>query len=165
MADIQIRHARLADCERLAAIYRPYVEETTISFEYEAPDTEEMAQRLQGIQAAGYPYLVAEYEGEVWGYAYAHQLGDRQAFQHSAELSIYADRQAPIKGIGYRLFQDLETELKQQGIVSLVAVITASNQRSLAFHERQGFYQVGLLPKVGYKFEQWLDTAYLYKEL
>ncbi|OFK17777.1 hypothetical protein HMPREF2829_08210 [Aerococcus sp. HMSC072A12] len=162
---MQIRHARLADCERLAAIYRPYVEETTISFEYEAPDTEEMAQRLQGIQAAGYPYLVAEYEGEVWGYAYAHQLGDRQAFQHSAELSIYADRQAPIKGIGYRLFQDLETELKQQGIVSLVAVITASNQRSLAFHERQGFYQVGLLPKVGYKFEQWLDTAYLYKEL
>ncbi|MGX7372606.1 N-acetyltransferase family protein [Aerococcus sanguinicola] len=165
MSDIQIRPACLADCERLAAIYRPYVEETTISFEYEAPDKEEMIRRYQAIKAADYPYLVAEYEGKIWGYAYAHQLGEREAFKHSAELSIYADRQAPIKGLGYRLYQVLEATLKEKGIVSLVAVITAPNKRSLAFHERQGFRQVGLLPKVGYKFQEWLDTAYLYKEL
>ncbi|MDK6804857.1 GNAT family N-acetyltransferase [Aerococcus sp. UMB7834] len=165
MAEILIRSACQEDGDRLAAIYRPYVEETTISFEYQAPDAEEMAQRLADIQAAGYPYLVAEYEGEIWGYAYAHQLGEREAFKHSVELSIYADRQVPVKGVGYRLFQALEAALKAQDVVSLVAVITASNNRSIAFHERQGFKQVGLLPKVGYKFQEWLDTAYLYKEL
>jgi phosphinothricin acetyltransferase len=169
MEGIIIRNAVKADAEAIQAIYAPYVAETAISFEYEAPTVEEMVRRMEEVQK-GFPWLVAEEDGRVVGYAYAHAFHERAAFQWAVETSIYVKQNEKRKGIGRTLHDALETTLKQQGILNLNASIAYINpedkyltQDSMRFHQQMGYKEVAHFHQCGKKFGRWYDMIWMEK--
>ncbi|AMB96611.1 GNAT family N-acetyltransferase [Aerococcus urinae] len=162
---MEIRPVKIEDSQALAAIYRYYVENTSFTFEEVAPTSEEMAERIHSI-AKAFPYYVAcNDQGQVLAYAYAHPFHERSAYRYSAEISIYSQVNKSEKGLGTALYQTVERDLKAQGIKTILALVTADNQVSINFHQKNGYQLVGHLHQVGYKFDQWLDTVYLEKHI
>lgn len=168
--NITIRPACGDDAAALARIYAHYVEKTAITFEYTAPDTEEMEQRRQEI-SQHYPYLVAEIDGKVVGYAYAHAFYGREAYAWSVESSIYVDVNARKHGIGRKLYEALEKALKSMGILNINACIAVPRDEkdpyvtngSLNFHQCLGYTLVGRFHNSGYKFDRWYDVVWMEK--
>lgn len=161
---ITVRKAAPADAAALVAIYAPYVQETTITFDYEVPSEAEFAQKINETIYT-YPYLVAEENGKILGYAYAHAYKERAAYDWAVEVSVYVDSKKHGQGTGKILYQTLETVLEKQNVAILTACITGGNQTSLRFHEKLGYQEVANFPKIGYKFDQWLDVVWLQKYL
>lgn len=161
---MEIRVATPNDAAALVKIYAPYVEETTITFDYEVPSEADFAHRIKEI-LRDYPYLVAEENGDLLGYAYAHAYKDRAAYDWAVEVSVYVDQKKHGNGAGKRLYQALEEQLQQQNIAILTACITGGNQNSIDFHKKFGYQEVANFPKIGYKFEQWHDVCWLQKTL
>lgn len=161
---IEIRSVRPSDVEELVAIYAPYVEETVITFETQVPTATEFADRIEKILEK-FPYLVAEEEGRILGYAYASTYYPRAAYDWTVELSIYISQKARGQGIGNLLYSHLEKELIARGFKNFLACISLSNPASLALHEKMGYKQVAHLKKVGYKFGNWHDIVWLQKSL
>ncbi|MDO4281629.1 MAG: GNAT family N-acetyltransferase [Peptococcaceae bacterium] len=167
-----IRVARLADAEALLTIYAPYVRETAISFEYEVPSVAEFSARMTRIMAH-YPYLVAEENGTILGYAYAAPFIQRAAYDWSAEATIYLDRDARHQGLGRKLYTALEALLRAQGLCNLcacIAVPTAADdpyvsRNSIDFHLHMGYRFVGQFENSGYKFDRWYHMAWVEKSL
>lgn len=159
-----IRPVKKDDAVALVAIYRPYVENTAITFEYEVPSVADFEQRIAKT-VSKYPYLVAEEEGQILGYAYASTYYDRTAYDWSVELSVYLHPDARGKGIGTKLYDQLEAALERQGYLRFLACIALPNDASLALHQKRGYEQVAHFPKIGYKFEQWHDIVWLQKTL
>ncbi|BCA85278.1 hypothetical protein EsVE80_08010 [Enterococcus saigonensis] len=161
----KIRIATKKDAAAILAIYMPYVKETAITFEYEVPTLADFEKRIEQTLAR-YPYLVAEKEDStLTGYAYAGAYKGRPAYDWSCEVTIYVAKDAKSRGLGTRLYQALEVELQKQNVVQLLACITAGNGASIKFHEKLGYRQVGIFPKLGYKFAQWYDILWLQKTL
>ncbi len=166
---IHIRSAAPADAGRLAEIYRYYVEDTAISFEYEAPDEDEFRRRIERTLTS-YPYLVLAEDGVILGYAYAGPFKARAAYARSAELSIYLDRSARGRGLGRKLYEAMETEMKDRGFLNLYACIadpivedeylTRGSQR---FHGRMGFVKAGSFHRCACKFGRWYDMIWMEK--
>lgn len=161
---LNIRKAKAADAAALVAIYAPYVNETTITFDYEQPSVEEFSRKIAET-ASRYPFFVAEEAGEILGYTYAHAYKERAAYDWVVEVSVYVKRSKQAKGIGRQLYQSLEATLKKQNVAILTACITGGNEESIRFHEKFGYQQVGFFPKIGYKFEQWQDILWFQKNL
>ncbi|WP_251865077.1 GNAT family N-acetyltransferase [Enterococcus malodoratus] len=161
---IEIRVATRADASALAAIYAPYVKETTITFDYDVPSEADFVQKIEETVTA-YPYFVAEDDGAILGYAYAHAYKERAAYDWAVEVSVYVDRDKRGNGAGKLLYQTLEDALRKQNIAILTACITGGNQGSIHFHEKLGYQKVAQFPKIGYKFEKWLDVIWLEKFL
>ncbi|BDD38823.1 GNAT family N-acetyltransferase [Streptococcus ruminantium] len=161
---IEIRSVQLSDVEELVAIYAPYVEETVITFETQVPTATEFADRIEKILEK-FPYLVAEEEGRILGYAYASTYYPRAAYDWTVELSIYISQKARGQGIGNLLYSHLEKELIARGFKNFLACISLPNPASLALHEKMGYKQVAHLKKVGYKFGNWHDIVWLQKSL
>lgn len=159
-----IRIATLKDAPALQKIYAPYVEQTPITFEYEVPSTEEFAKRMAAI-LPNYPYLVAEENGEILGYAYASAFKSRAAYAWSVETSIYIKMGVHKQGIGTALYQELETQLAKQHICNLCACIAYPNPPSIAFHERFGYKTIAHFNRSGYKQGAWHDMIWMEKEL
>jgi phosphinothricin acetyltransferase len=167
--DIKIRIATEEDAEQLLAIYRPYVEETAISFEYEVPTVEEFAGRIRNTLKR-YPYLVAEAKGEIVGYAYASVFKERRAYDWSVETTIYLKQGCSKKGYGKKLYQTLEEMLKELHILNLNACIAVTDcedahltNNSKEFHEHMGYRLVGTFHQSGYKFQRWYDMIWMEK--
>jgi phosphinothricin acetyltransferase len=157
-----IRQATGADAAALAKIYAPYVLHGTASFETEPPDTAEMTARVERISRSGWPWLVAEKQDAVIGYAYYSQFRDRAAYRYSAEVSIYLDQAAIGHGIGRLLLTALIDAAKAAGFRELFAVIGDSdNAASIGLHEALGFRHAGLLQRAGFKFGRWLNVVYM----
>ena len=161
---IVIRPVRLADAERLAEIFAYYVLNTVVAFEYEPLPAEEFRARIRRTTER-YPYLVAEEDGRVLGYAYAGPFVGRAAYARSCELTIYLDPDARARGLGRALYTALEDRLRELGILNLYACIgdpvedddpylTRDSER---FHARMGFARVGTFRKCGYKFGRWYN--------
>ena len=169
-SDVKLRPAVPEDAAALLEIYAPYVLNTSISFEYEVPSVEEFTERIRDYSAK-YPYLVAERNGRIAGYAYAHAYGVRAAYLRTVELSIYLRMDERGAGIGRMLYEELERILKLQNVQNMVAIITGpqseddpySNNDSPNFHRRMGFTKVGELHKCGYKFGRWYNIIYAEK--
>lgn len=155
-----IRDAALQDAAAIAAIYNPYVLNTTISFEETAVSPDEMAQRIDHIQQQGLPYLVLEADGQVQGYAYATPWRVRKAYRFSVEVTVYLRSQVHGQGFGTALYQELFTRLKALGVHAVIGGITQPNPGSVALHEKLGMRQVALFPEVGFKFGAWRDVGY-----
>ena len=153
-----IRDAQPKDAAAIAAIYAPYVTDTPISFEREAPDAAEIARRMVSTQE-NYPYLVAEVGGEVMAYAYAGPYRPRHAYRHSVEVTAYASPGGQGRGLGAALYTPLLERLTASGCHTAIAIITLPNDKSVAFHERLGFTHTGTLSEVGNKFGNWYDTG------
>lgn len=164
-----IRAARLDDAARLSEIYAPYILETAVSFEYVPLTPEQFRERMR--QMMDYPYLVAEVEGVVVGYAYVHQLGTREAYRYSVELSIYLDRSMRSQGIGRALYMRMEEALRTQGVINVYADIARASSpddpyltdASLRFHAAMGFTENGVFTRCGRKFSRWYDTVWMEK--
>ena len=159
-----IRVAKIEDLPRILEIYKPYVENTAISFEYAVPTLEAFTQRFLGITKQ-FPWLVWEEEGTVLGYAYGSAPFERTAYQWSAEASIYLCPEAQGRGIGKKLYAALEEILQKQGYRKVYAIVTTANAASLAFHEAVGFRLVASMPECGYKFGQLHGITWLEKQL
>jgi phosphinothricin acetyltransferase len=155
-----IRLATVDDAPAVHAIYAPIVRDTAISFEWEAPTVGEMAGRIEKVLAAGFPWLVAEADGEVGGYAYASRFRSRAAYDWTAEVSVYVDERRHRRGIGRTVYSRLLRLLEAQGFRSAYGVATASNPGSEALHRSLGFEQVGSFPRAGYKFGAWHDVVF-----
>jgi L-amino acid N-acyltransferase YncA len=169
--EIKIRIASEEDAPALLAIYGPYVENTAITFEYEVPSCEEFASRIRHTLTR-YPYLVAEKEGRIIGYAYTGTFNSRPAYDRSAETSIYIAMDQHRLGIGRMLYEAIEAVSKKQGILNLNACIAYSSaddehlsRNSVDFHAHLGFSQVGIFHKCGYKFDTWYDMVWMEKML
>lgn len=161
---MSIRIATEADLPQILAIYKPYVENTTVSFEYEAPTAESFLARFQGITKQ-FPWLVWEENGAILGYAYACAPFERAAYQWCAEPSIYLTPEAQGKGIGRQLYEVLEELLKGQGYRLSYAIITSENEASLAFHRAMGYRETAVFPGCGYKFGRLLGVTWMEKTL
>lgn len=156
-----IRSATESDAAAIAAIYNPYVRDTTITFETEEVSVDDMAGRIRGVLAAGYPYLVwVSPDDAVLGYAYAHRFHERAAYAHTAELSIYLDAAATGRGIGTQLYAELIERCRKMGLHLVVALVALPNPASAAMQARAGLALRGVLPQAGFKQGRWLDVGY-----
>ena len=164
--NIKIRDVLPEDAERIQEIYSPYVSDTVISFEITVPGKSEMKKRIQKLLANAFPYIVAENEtGTVVGYAYADKFGEREAYRYSFIVSIYLDMEVQSKRIGQKLYDELEKRMKKMGIVQVLSAITGKNEKSLKFHEKNGFTKIGHFPNVGYKMGEWHDIIWMNKTI
>ena len=154
-----IRLATEDDAEAVAAIYRPYVESTVISFETEAPTADEMQGRMRGVLAR-FPWLIFEEGGRPVGYAYASPHHVRAAYQWAVDTAVYIDRAFHRKGVGRRLYGALFPMLVRQGLVHAYAGITLPNASSVGLHEALGFVPVGIYRNVGFKLGRWHDVGW-----
>ena len=161
---MEIRLAKPSDAAALLAIYAPYVENTAITFEYEVPTIEDFTNRIAKTLEK-YPYLVAEEDGVVLGYAYASTYYARAAYDWAVELSVYVSQDARGKGVGSKLYDVIEEMLEQMGYIHFLACISLPNEASLALHRKRGYQQVAHFPKIGYKFNRWHDIVWLQKSL
>lgn len=159
-----IRPATEKDVPEILAIYAPYVENSTATFEYDVPCSRSFLQRFCDITAQ-YPWLVWEEEGKILGYAYASAPYSRAAFSWCAEPSIYLRPEAKGRGIGKKLYAVLEEILLRQGYLVLYALITSENAESIAFHLKSGYKLQVDFPACGYKFGRWLGLIWMEKRL
>lgn len=166
---ITTRTATPADAKALLTIYTPYVEQTAITFEYDVPTLEEFTSRIQ-TTLKKFPYIIAEEDNEILGYAYASPFKERAAYGWSVETSIYVKQNQRQKGIGRLLYDRLEGILKKQGILNVNACIGYPQiedeyltQDSVRFHEKLGYSMVGTFHKCGYKFGRWYDMVWMEK--
>jgi len=156
---VQIRLAGDSDAEAIAAIYRPIVETTSISFETEAPDGGEIRRRLAETLPA-YPWLVCEIDGAAAGYAYATKHRVRAAYRWSVDTSVYVAGSCRRGGVGRGLYQSLFAILAAQGFVNAFAGIALPNPGSVGLHEALGFEPLGTYRRVGFKFGEWRDVGW-----
>lgn len=160
----KIRIAVPLDAAAIQAIYAPFVERTAISFELKPPSIEEMAQRICATLPT-YPYLVAERDGQVVGYAYASQHRAREAYRWSVDVTVYVSPQAHRSGIGRALYERLLSILQRQGFHAAYAGIALPNPGSVGLHKSLGFMHIGTYPEVGFKNDKWHDVGYWRKAL
>ena len=158
-----LRIATPADAAAAAAIYAPYVRETAITFEIDAPDATEFGRRIEHTLER-YPYIVAQDpdSGRVMGYAYAGAFKGRAAYDWAVETSLYVDRDARGQHLGSRLHEGLLRCCELQGVVNLEACIAYPDEGgSVGFHERMGYRMVGRFERCGYKLGRWWDMVWM----
>ena len=158
---MEIRFAAPADGAALLAIYGQYLD-TPVTFEDARPSEAEFRRRIAAYGST-HPYLVGEENGRILGYAYAHRLGERAAYQWSAELSIYLDRSAAGRGLGRRLYGALMELLRLQGVRTVYGCVTLPNPASEGLHTAMGFSRSGVWHRSGYKCGAWRDVAWFEK--
>lgn len=143
----------------MAAVYAPYVRNTAVSFEEDAPTAVIMAQRINATLDT-HPWLVAERGGGVIGYAYAGRHSQRSAYRWTVDVTIYVRDDERRSGVGRRLYQALLATLRLQGFRSAFAEIVLPNPGSARLHEAMGFKHVGVHKDIGFKLGSWHDIAY-----
>jgi L-amino acid N-acyltransferase YncA len=156
---VQLRFASLRDAAAIAAIYAPIVEQTAISFETVAPDAAEIGRRIANTPADK-PYLVAEIDGRVAGYAYASGVRGRAAYRFGAEVTVYVAEDARRHGVGRRLYGALFALLRRQGYRRAFAGIALPNDGSVGLHRALGFTAAGVWHAAGLKFGAWHDVGF-----
>jgi len=162
---VLIRLAGQDDAAGIADVYRPYVEDSRVSFEEHAPDAAEMARRITGDRPGFHPWLVAEEVNEIRGFASSSPFRSRPAYRWSVETGIYLAAGAQGRGLGKRLLVMLTDLLERQGYVAAIGAIALPNDPSVRLHEALGFVSAGTYRGTGFKMGQWLDVGLWQKEL
>jgi phosphinothricin acetyltransferase len=155
-----IRVAELRDAHAVVTIYNHYVETSIITFEEQAVTVAEIERRIEEVQAASLPWLIAEAGGQVAGYAYATPWRPRSAYRFSVEITAYLAAGTFRRGIGSLLYTHLFAKLRAAGIHSVIAGIALPNPASVALHEKFGLRKVAHFEEVGFKFHRWIDVGY-----
>jgi phosphinothricin acetyltransferase len=162
---VLIRLATSADAAGMAEVYRPYVEDSRISFEEQAPDAAEMARRVTGDRPGFHPWLVAEEDGRILGFASSSPFRTRPAYRWSVETGIYLAAGAGGRGLGKRLLAMLSDLLERQGYVAAIGAIALPNEPSVRLHEALGFVAAGTYRGTGFKMGEWIDVGLWQKDL
>lgn len=159
-----VRPACVEDAGRCAQIYAPFVENSWVSFETEAPDESEMVRRIENAQKT-HDWLVAERTGVIAGYAYGSSHRERRAYQQSCDVTVYVDPSYLRCGIGSALYAALFDSLTKLGKHAVFAGVALPNEASLELHKALGFTSVGVYKEVGWKMGAWRDVEWLQKLL
>ena len=159
-----IRAAELSDVEQILEIYAPYVRSSTATFEYDVPDLDTFTRRFLDITQQ-FPWLVWEEDGEILGYAYGSRAFERAAYAWNAEISCYLAPSARGRGVGRRLYAQIEEILRDMGVRKVFAVVTSANAPSVAFHRALGYRDAARFTDVGFKHGAWYDVLWLEKQL
>jgi phosphinothricin acetyltransferase len=161
---MKLRAATPDDAAAIAEIYAPFVSASSVSFETDPPGEDAMRSRME---AGGglYPWLVAEEDGTLLGYAYAARFRDRPAYRFAVETSVYLRNGAGGRGLGRGLYEPLLTILEKQGFTQAIAAITLPNAPSVRLHEKLGFERAGTYRQVGWKLGAWHDVGLWQKAL
>lgn len=161
-----LRNSLDADLPAITAIYRHAVLHGTGTFELDPPDEAEMGRRRAEVLGRQLPWLVAERDGVVLGYAYANYFRPRMAYRFCLEDSIYLAPEAQGAGVGSLLLAELIARCEAAGARQMVAVIgDSANAGSIGVHRRLGFRDMGVMQAAGWKFERWLDVVFMQREL
>ena len=160
----EVRLANAGDLPAMYAIYRPYADGTTVSFEYGAPPAGVFAARIAAL-LPDWPVLVCTGGGEIVGYAYAAPAFERRAYAWCAELSVYVREDMRGRGVGSLLERGICALLRRLGYRRVYALITEENAASISFHERAGYRKVAFFPEQGYKMGRWLGVVWLEKTM
>ncbi|WP_411832056.1 N-acetyltransferase family protein [Pseudoxanthomonas mexicana] len=164
--DPTLRNATPDDVAAITAIYAAEVRDFVNTYEYDVPDEAEMLRRMRGVLDAGYPYLVAERDGRIAGYAYASGYRARAGYRFTVENSVYVAADQQGRGIGAALLQRLIDECALRGYRQMIAVIgEPANTASIRLHERFGFRMVGVFRGIAWKHGRWLDTVQMQRSL
>ena len=155
-----LRSATAADAEAIARIYNHYIQHTVITFEEEPLSAQSMATRIADIQTLSLPFLVAEIDDVIVGYAYATKWKVRSAYRYSVETTIYLEHGRQRLGIGSTLYSGLLAILRERGIHVAIGGAALPNAASVALHEKLGFEHVATFRQVGFKHGKWVDVAY-----
>ena len=155
-----IRPAAHSDLEEVARIYNHYILNDIATFEEKPVSASEMAGRLDVVQSAGLPWLVAEEHGKVLGYAYAGRWSGRCSYRFSVESTVYVDPAAVGQGLGTALYEVLLGTLRDRSVHVVIGGIALPNAASVALHERLGFQKVAHFREIGFKFNKWIDVGY-----
>jgi len=156
---MKIRPPKLTDAEQIANIYNFYILNTHHSFEIEPVGLEEMRRRI-GDTIENYPFLIAEENGKVLGYAFAACYKPRSAYKNSVEVSVYVKNDLKQKGIGTKLYEKLFDELSKMNVHVIIAGISLPNEASVKLHERFEMEKVAHFREVGFKLGRWIDVGY-----
>jgi len=163
---VRIRDSLPEDVPAITEIYAFWVREGTASFELTPPEVAEMARRREAVLGAGHPYLVADVEGRVAGYAYASAFRPRPAYADTVEDTVYVAGWAHRRGVGRALLAALIARVEAQGRRQMIAVIgDSASLGSIGLHAAAGFRRVGLLENVGFKHGRWLDVVVMQRRL
>ena len=160
----EIRLATSADSMAILSIYAYYVINTTISYETEAPTVEEFAERIENITKT-HPYLVYLINGEIVGFAYASEYGERKAYLYSTMVSVYVSHACKKQGVAGKLYTRLFEIIHELGFYNAYCVISTPNIQSETLHKKFGFEEIGVYNKIGYKHGRWLDQKKLEKHI
>jgi phosphinothricin acetyltransferase len=156
---MDIRHATVEDAQGIADIYNYYIRNTHHTFETEPIDAAEMEARIKEFSES-FPFLVADEDGIIHGYAYATHFQTKHAYDYSVEVLIYVRNESKEQKIGTRLYNRLFDLLADSNIHAIVASVALPNDPSIRFHERLGFEKVAHFREVGYKLGRWIDVGY-----
>jgi L-amino acid N-acyltransferase YncA len=162
---LSIRDVQESDAAAIAAIYAHHVLHGTASYDEVPPSPDDTLAKIRRIGAAAWPFLVAELDQRVAGYAYVTQFRDRAAYRFTAENSIYVHPDLSGRGVGKALLEMLMKRSAAVGFRTIVAVIGGAEPSSVALHNSCGFEEVGRLHAVGWKHERWLDSLYMQRSL
>ncbi len=165
-AGVIVRDAGLGDMAAVAGIYAHYVRTSAATFEVEPPPPEEMASRFEDLKARNLPYLVAEQDGKIIGYAYGGLYRTRWGYRYTIEDSVYIDPTSVGRGVGRLLLSELIERATAIGYRQMIAVIgDSANAASIALHSQLGFRVIGALPSTGRKFDRWIDSVLMQRAL
>lgn len=157
---MNIRAVEFSDAAQIAELYNYYIETSIATFELEQIDGAEMEKRIRETLAGNYPYLVAEENSEILGYAYGHQFRARIAYRHTVEISVYIKNGFHGRGIASALYENLFREISRGDYHAVIAGISLPNEASVRLHEKFGMEKVAHFKEVGFKFGEWVDTGY-----
>lgn len=161
-----IEEAKVSDLDQIREIYSHYVKNTTASLEEKAPTQDEILETYSMVLGKNLPFMVARYEGKAIGYCYAQPYRKRSAYRYTVEESTYVSKDFLRNGVGTDLLTAVMQKCKEIGYKQMIAnVVYSGNEESVEFHSSMGFVERGRLLKVGFKFNQWLDTVLFQKEL
>lgn len=157
---VVIRSAAITDAEVIAHIYNYYIRESVITFEESDVSAQEMASRIAEVVDSSLPWLVAENQGVVVGFAYANKWKARSAYRFTVESTVYLDRQSSGQGIGTKLYQQLLAVLRSKSLHTVIGGIAQPNAASVALHKRLGFTKVAHFKEVGFKLGRRVNVGY-----
>ena len=157
---VTTRAATGKDSEALAGIYNHYIRESVITFEEIEVTPSEMASRVARVDQLSLPWLVAETEDGIVGFAYAGKWRERSAYRYAVESTVYLEATRTGRGIGTRLYADLLMNLRATSVHTVIGGVALPNAASVALHEKLGFTKVAQFKEVGFKFGRWIDVGY-----
>ena len=161
---MKLRYATIQDAEAILEIYKPYILNTAITFEYTVPSLADYTNRIGGILKE-YPFFVSEYKGSITGYAYAHKFRERAAYDWDIETSVYIAEDFQKQGVASLLYERLLSESTARGYHNAFAGITIPNDKSVNFHAKMGFTEIGVFSNAGFKQGAWYSVLFMEKNL